>query len=91
MEQGVFGKYSLRKTSGEPLETDACYFVLRLDTDQAARYAVVEYALRCKNRELADQLTACVAELNASCSCRSAGDYCARHPATLSAVWRAGI
>jgi hypothetical protein len=87
-DQGVFGKYVLSKASGRPLDPEACYFVLRLDKDAAARFAAMEYARHCDNRALADDLTKCVAELNATCSCGSVGDECARHP-RFSDVWRA--
>lgn len=89
MSRGVFGKYILSKASGEQLDPEACYFVLRLDTDEAAQLAAMEYARHCKNRELARDVAACVTELRAPCSCRSAADYCLRHP-RFSAVWHAG-
>lgn len=87
--RGVFGKYILSKASGEQLDPEACYFILRLDTDEAAQLAAMEYARHCKNRELARDVAACVTELRAPCSCRSAADYCLRHP-RFSAVWHAG-
>ena len=86
MNEGIFGKYVLRKASGDALDPEACYFVLRLDADEAARYAALEYARRCDDRQLAHDLTACVTELQQPCSCRSAGDRCARHPSPFSAV-----
>jgi hypothetical protein len=88
-DKGVYGKYVLSKADGTPLDPEACYFVLRLDKDKAARMAAMEYARHCDNRQLAVDLTACVAELSAPCTCRGVDDGCARHPRTFSAVWRA--
>jgi hypothetical protein len=42
--QGVYGKYTVSKADGSPVDPDAFYFVLRLDTDPAAREAIVHYA-----------------------------------------------
>lgn len=44
MEEGLYGKYIVTKTSGEPIEPQAQYFVLRIDTDIHARKALVAYA-----------------------------------------------
>ena len=40
----LFNKYKIKKTDGSPVDPKAEYFVLRLDTDPAARYAVIAYA-----------------------------------------------
>ena len=42
---GLYHKYKIVKTSGEPIEPDAQYFVLRVDTDVHARLALRTYAL----------------------------------------------
>lgn len=44
MSEGLYGKYIITKTSGEPVEPQAQYFVLRIDTDQHARKALIAYA-----------------------------------------------
>ena len=41
--QGLFDKYRVTKKEGET-DPDAVYFVLRLDTDPAARSAAMYYA-----------------------------------------------
>ena len=48
---GLFGKYIIEKKDGSPIDHDAQYFVLRLDTDVAARRAMLEYS-RWTNSEL---------------------------------------
>ncbi len=40
----LFGKYIIQKADGSPVDSDAQYFVLRLDTDSAARRAALRYA-----------------------------------------------
>jgi len=45
--QGVFAKYKIEKNDGTPVDSEACYFVLRLDTDSAARDAMRRYAELC--------------------------------------------
>lgn len=47
----LFQKYTVTKTNGEPIDPDAQYFVLRLDTDSAARGAVIEYARRIQAKD----------------------------------------
>jgi hypothetical protein len=44
MTEGLHDKYRVIKTSGEPVDPDAVYFVLRLDTDRHARLAALTYA-----------------------------------------------
>lgn len=41
---GLHQKYNVTKANGTPTDPDAVYFVLRLDTDQHARVAAIEYA-----------------------------------------------
>lgn len=41
---GIYGKYIVSKADATPVDPDAFYFVLRLDTDAAARNAIVHYA-----------------------------------------------
>jgi len=43
-EKGIYGKYKIEKTDGSPVDPDAVYFVLRLDTDECARIAARKYA-----------------------------------------------
>ena len=43
MPKGLYNKYTVTKNEGET-DLDACYFVLRLDTDPVARAAAYEYA-----------------------------------------------
>lgn len=42
--QGIYGKYLIAKADGTPVDPDAQYFVLRLDTDLHARRAIMAYA-----------------------------------------------
>ncbi|TET43712.1 MAG: hypothetical protein E3J66_01560 [Dehalococcoidia bacterium] len=44
MNKGLYGKYIITKANGEPTDTNAQYFVLRLDTDKHARVAIDAYA-----------------------------------------------
>lgn len=53
---GLYGKYTVGKADGSPTDPDAQYFVLRLDTDPAARTAIRAYAGCCPNTELARDL-----------------------------------
>lgn len=78
-EVGVFGKYIIAKADGSPIDPEACYFVLRLDTDEAARFAALEYARRCDNRALAHDITKAVVGLNSP-----------PRDSPFSDVWRAG-
>ncbi len=41
----LFNKYNIEKQDGSPVDPNAQYFVLRIDTDPAARYALNAYAL----------------------------------------------
>lgn len=40
----LYHKYSVQKSNGEPIDPEAQYFVLRIDTDPAARAALRTYA-----------------------------------------------
>lgn len=40
----LYGKYEVRKTDGTPIDPEAQYFVLRLDTDPTAQNAALTYA-----------------------------------------------
>ena len=44
MNKGLYGKYTVIKANGEPIDPDAQYFVLRIDTDKHARVALEAYA-----------------------------------------------
>lgn len=41
----LFSKYHITKNDGSPVDPSAQYFVLRIDTDPAARAAVLVYAM----------------------------------------------
>lgn len=43
MSEKLFQKYKIEKTDGTPVDPEAQYFVLRLDTDPYAREAMWEY------------------------------------------------
>ena len=42
--KGLYNKYRIEKASGEPIDPKAQYFVLRIDTDLAAKKAMLTYA-----------------------------------------------
>ena len=89
-DQGIYDKYIVKKADGSPTDSDACYFVLRLDTDYAARRAMAQYArsIRRENEQLANDIEKCVAELEMpDCGCREA--MCP-HTRVFSDVWRYG-
>ncbi len=54
--RGLFGKYHIEKADGSPIDPRAVYFVLRIDTDEAARLALWLYAHHCQNEQLARDL-----------------------------------
>ena len=58
--KGLYGKYIITKADGSPVDPNADYFVLRLDTDPAARHAARTYArdMHGRNQVLADELEA---------------------------------
>lgn len=72
-KQGVFGKYILSKADGSPVDESACYFVLRLDTDPAARKAARVYAENCSNEKLAEGLLRCLDWLDDPPPCNCGG------------------
>jgi len=41
----LYSKYKIQKMNGKPIDPNAQYFVLRLDTDPAARAAMLAYAV----------------------------------------------
>lgn len=59
-DKGLYQKYRIEKTDGTPTDPKAVYFVLRLDTDLAARRAAATYAHACgeDNPQLAADLLA---------------------------------
>ena len=75
VKKGFYGKYIIKKADGSPIDAHACYFILRLDTDQAARSAMREYARHCDSEDLAVDITRCLDALDRGpCSCRSVGE-----------------
>lgn len=44
MTEKLYIKYGITKTNGNPVDPKAQYFVLRIDTDPAARAALTVYA-----------------------------------------------
>jgi hypothetical protein len=62
MKTGLYGKYTIAKADGSEIDPKAKYFVLRLDTDPAARIAARAYAVRTQNEELWDDISAIDAE-----------------------------
>lgn len=55
---GLYNKYIIQKADGSPIDLHAVYFVLRLDTEPAARRAIGTYAHACQknNPQLASEL-----------------------------------
>jgi hypothetical protein len=64
---GLFDKYQVTHADGRPVDPNARYFVLRLDTDQPARAAAAIYAdaVEESKPDLAADLRSQVAELGA--------------------------
>jgi len=52
----LYNKYRIVKTDNTPTDPDAVYFVLRIDTDPAARVALLVYADHCGDDRLASEL-----------------------------------
>ena len=44
-DRGLYHKYKVEKADGSPVDPEARYFVLRVDTDRHARRALRTYAL----------------------------------------------
>lgn len=63
--KGLYQKYNITKIDGSPINPNAQYFVLRLDTDRAARIATLAYAEAILNDnpllavELVDKINEC--------------------------------
>lgn len=73
MKEGIYGKYILSKADGSDVDPEACYFVLRLDTDDAAIEAMRTYAKHCDNVTLAEEILECIVEIETPpCGCREA-------------------
>lgn len=53
---GLHSKYIVQKVDGSPIDVNAFYFVLRLDTDICARCAMREYAHCTADAKLAEDL-----------------------------------
>ena len=62
--EGLFRKYIIRKANGKPIDPQAMYFVLRIDTDPVARKALRTYVIETKDEDLAIQLAYCLAEFD---------------------------
>jgi hypothetical protein len=56
--KGLYGKYRIEKGDGTPVDPEAIYFTIRLDTDKHARAAAAAYIRSCKKEqpELAEGL-----------------------------------
>lgn len=54
----LYNKYIVQKSDGSPVDPNAQYFVLRIDTDPAARHAVLMYAyhIGAEDPQFAEQL-----------------------------------
>lgn len=57
-KMGLYGKYEIRKKNGEPVDPNAVYFTLRIDTDPHAVAAILAYIESCReeNPNLAGDL-----------------------------------
>jgi hypothetical protein len=51
--EGLYGKYRIAKVGGSPVDPNADYFVLRLDSDPVARRAALQYSYMTPDRTLA--------------------------------------
>jgi hypothetical protein len=60
---GFYSKYVIHKSNGKPTDPKAVYFVLRLDTDEAARKSALVYADNIDNKELSQDLKEIVKRL----------------------------
>lgn len=64
----LYHKYKVEKTNGEPVDPNAQYFVLRVDTDPAAQAAMLTYAAKMEQAgevEFAEQIRDWIANLPA--------------------------
>lgn len=68
---GLYRKYRVEKTDGSPVDRNAQYLVLRIDTDEHARKAALAYAkaVRSGNEDLATEITSWV-RTHTPCGCR---------------------
>lgn len=62
--EGLYGKYRISKADGSPVDPEADYFVLRLDTDPVARRAAREYSYMTVDRKLALDLQERITKYN---------------------------
>ena len=62
--EGLYGKYCISKADGSPVDPNADYFVLRLDTDPVARRAAREYSYMTVDRKLALELQERITKYN---------------------------
>lgn len=90
-KRGLYMKYIVEKSDGSTCDPEACYFVLRLDTQPEARAAMRVYAdgIREELPQLADDIEDCCDELEqrVDCNCREAN---CPHAPLGSRVWRHG-
>lgn len=56
-KSGLYGKYTIQKSDGSPMDPNADYFVLRLDIDPIARLAALEYSYQTDDETLAHQIS----------------------------------
>lgn len=54
----LYNKYIIQKSDGSPVDPNAQYFVLRIDTDVYAQIAVMAYAqsIEKRDRDFAEEL-----------------------------------
>lgn len=61
-QEGLYGKFIIRKADGTPIDSKAKYIVLRYDVDSkdgsASRHAIIAYArsIKSSNPQFADDL-----------------------------------
>lgn len=61
--KGLYQKYAIQKANGDPVDPNGSYFVLRYDTDPAARAAMWQYVDHLELGPLKSDLTVALAEL----------------------------
>jgi len=76
--RGLYNKYIVQRADGTPTDSNAQYFVLRLDTDHWARQAARYYARLVSNENvlLADGITELVHDIEYLLRC----DACKEEP-----------
>lgn len=96
LEDGIRMKYIIHKADGSPCNPNACYFVLRLDSEgdpdfvEACRLAMSVFADQIDPSipALASDIRACLTELDRPpCGCREAA---CPHESMFSSIWRYG-